>query len=72
MLETIMEIIKYAPEAIGALLMIIGGLKIIAKYTSTTWDDKALEHVERIAKIALSLFKKKIEKTEEKIEDEQG
>lgn len=58
MLETIMQVLSYADEALVAILAIVGGLKVFARYTKWTWDDKALETVERVAKTALSIFKK--------------
>lgn len=61
-----MDIIRYAPEALVAFLAVIGGLKVFARYTAWTWDDKALEQAERIAKIALSIFKKKVDQAEKK------
>jgi len=72
-MEIILEIIDKAPDILVAFLAIVGGLKLFARYTKWTWDDRALEQAERIAKIALSLFKKKVEAVEEKAkEDEQG
>lgn len=35
-----------APEHITAALAVIGGLKVFARYTKWTWDDKVLSVLE--------------------------
>lgn len=46
-------------DILSATLMIIGGLKVIARYTPFTWDDKALEVVEAPVVYVANFFKKK-------------
>lgn len=46
-------------DILSATLMIIGGLKVIARYTPFTWDDKALEVVEAPVVYVVNFFKKK-------------
>lgn len=41
-----LEILAQAGVVIGALLSILGGLKVLARYTSTEADDKVLEAIE--------------------------
>lgn len=47
-LQKLLEIAGQASVVIGALLAILGGLKVMARYTSSEADDKALEAVERV------------------------
>lgn len=35
------------PDIVAAIFMVLGGLKVIARYTPFQWDDKALEVAER-------------------------
>lgn len=48
LLQKLLEIVSEASVVIGALLAILGGLKVLARYTSSEADDKALEAVERV------------------------
>lgn len=57
-MEQVLMILSYAPEALGALLMILGGLKILARYTETKADDKVLEAIEKPVKMAKDLADK--------------
>lgn len=41
-----------------AVLAVLGGLKIIARYTPFEWDDKALAALESPVTALLKLFKK--------------
>jgi uncharacterized protein YbbC (DUF1343 family) len=41
-----LEILAQAGVVVGALLSILGGLKVLARYTSSEADDKALEAIE--------------------------
>lgn len=34
------------PEILTALLAVLGGLKVVARYTKWTWDDKVLSVLE--------------------------
>jgi hypothetical protein len=48
-----------AAEAGGALLAILGGLKILARYTKTEADDKVLAAIEAPIKALLSFLGRK-------------
>lgn len=43
-METLKAVFDFVakPEILGAVFAIIGGLKVVAKYTGTTIDDKVL------------------------------
>lgn len=41
-----LEILAQAGVVIGALLSILGGLKVLARYTHSEADDKVLESIE--------------------------
>lgn len=66
MLESVLNILKYAPEALGACLAIIGGLKIFARYTKSEADDKILAKVESVINFALKFFKRADKQDEQK------
>lgn len=65
-METLFNILKYAPEALTALLAILGGLKVFARYTKSEADDKILEKAEAGLNFALKLFKKSDKNDESK------
>lgn len=46
-------------DILSATLMVIGGLKVIARYTPFDWDDKALAAIESPVTFLASFFKKK-------------
>jgi hypothetical protein len=52
----IMEILEKGSMVLGALLAILGGLKVLARLTKSEWDDKALDAVERILSPIAALF----------------
>lgn len=41
-----LELLTQGGVVVGALLAILGGLKVLARYTSSEADDKVLEKVE--------------------------
>ena len=47
-LQKVLEVLQHVGNATAALLAILGGLKVFARYTSTEADDKALEAVESV------------------------
>ncbi len=47
------------PEVATACLAILGGLKVIARYTSTEADDKVLAAIEKPFQLALDFFRRK-------------
>lgn len=51
--------LRTASDVLAALFMVIGGLKVIARYTPFTWDDKVLETIEKPLKAIANLFGKK-------------
>ena len=56
-----MEIMQYLSqglEVLGGLLMVIGGLKVFARYTKSEWDDKALASIEKPLKSIKQLLGK--------------
>jgi len=54
-----MEYLHDVAQIVEAILVIMGGLKIIARYTKWQWDDKALELAEKPLQIAFSFIKPK-------------
>ena len=53
-----MEWLRDVVDIVAAILMCIGGLKIIARYTNTKADDKVLAAIEKPLKVVLSALKK--------------
>jgi hypothetical protein len=47
-LQKLLEVLTQAGVILGALLSILGGLKVLARYTSSEADDKALAAVENL------------------------
>jgi hypothetical protein len=52
------HIFSVAQDIGAALLMVLGGLKVIARYTPFDWDDKALAVVEAPLTAIVNFFKK--------------
>ena len=61
-LQKLLEIAGQASVVLGAVLAILGGLKVLARYTSSEADDKALEAVERVLLKAQELAAKLLPK----------
>lgn len=61
-LQKLLEVLQHAGIILGALLAILGGLKVLARYTSTEADDKALEAVEGVLAKIQSLAAKLLPK----------
>jgi len=71
-MDTMISILKMLPEILAAALMILGGLKILARYTKSEADDKLLAAIEkpiRIAKGLVDKLKSAAPKPEEKEEE---
>ena len=47
------------PRIAEACLAVVGGMRILARYTPWKWDDKCFEAVEKWAKKAVSWLPKK-------------
>ena len=54
-----LEVLNAVPEVLGAILMILGGLKLFARYTKTEADDKILAAVEKPLKLLKEALSKK-------------
>jgi hypothetical protein len=52
-------VMAHGLDILGACLTVLGGLKVIARYTSFTWDDKAIETLEKPVKVVIGLLPKK-------------
>jgi len=56
----IVQLVKDNGPAYGsAALAILGALKVIARYTPFTWDDKILDTIEAPVNYVIGLFGKK-------------
>lgn len=53
------HILSILPDLLTAALAILGGLKVIARYTSTEADDKVLSAIEKPFQYALDFFRRK-------------
>jgi hypothetical protein len=53
-----MHLLSIAGDVATALLAILGGLKVLARFTSTTADDKVLDAIEKPIRSLLSFLKK--------------
>lgn len=51
-----LELLQQGSIVLGAVLAILGGLKVLARYTKTQADDKALEAIEKILQPIASLL----------------
>lgn len=58
-MEYLNLILNALPDVCQALLAILGGLKLISRYTPWEWDDKVLGVVEAPLVWVASVFKKK-------------
>jgi hypothetical protein len=54
-----LEILNQGSVILGAVLMIIGGLKILARYTKSEVDDKVLAAIESPIVMLRNIFGKK-------------
>lgn len=71
-MDTVLSVLKALPEIMAAALMILGGLKLLARYTKSEADDKLLAAIEkpiRIAKELADKLKSSAPKEEEKEEE---
>jgi hypothetical protein len=62
LLQKVLDVLAEAGAIVAALLAVIGGLKVLARYTSWEWDDKALDAADallsKIRDIAAKLIPK--------------
>lgn len=57
--EIIRAIMEHGPEVVEAILAIIGGMKVLARYTKWKWDDKLFDQAENVAKKAKEVLPKR-------------
>lgn len=50
------------PQILQALLSVVGGLKLMSRYTPWAWDDRLLEAVEKPLKRVRAILPKKPKK----------
>lgn len=56
-MDILHQILDKGPDVLLALLAVIGGLKVIARYTPFEWDDHALELAEKPLQFLASFLK---------------
>ena len=57
--EALRFAMEEGPRIAEAMLAVLGGMKILARYTPWKWDDKLFDKAEEYAKKAFSYFPKK-------------
>jgi hypothetical protein len=53
------HLLSVLPDVLTACLAVLGGLKVMARYTSTEADDKVLAALEKPFQFALDFFRRK-------------
>jgi hypothetical protein len=58
-LSKILELLQQGSYVVGALLAILGGLKLLARLTKAEWDDRVLDAAEKPLRAIQSLLARK-------------